>query len=922
MTNNEALELKRQVANTISFSLLYSLQRQHLDAPFVEAVKKGYFKPAPFPALAATRYSFLQLEQVGSLLTGDPLHYPLTAIQTVLTACHDPNYKLVFIVSNDGTKNHIYLGVVSFNPIEHSPELFAQSIGNFIQGNWIGTRMISVSSQSSQFQKNVLNRFIKNQQDTFNHGMALTGIPSLKLSEDRNAYPQSLDRLISGLRGSPFMYMVIADPILSSEVESIIFDAREIMAQIHSFTKISYSEALSKGFSEAYGTGKNSGKSTNNGTTTSKSSSDWKTGIASLLSKGGIISEGVLPLMLAGTAITTIPFFAPALFCFSILAAAAGDELAKEFQTSTSEAKSETENSGESESYTKTSSDNLTQTFGQEYINTHAQAAEKYLQQHLDRFEKSRATGGWNVGVYLLTKSQAEVNQAATQLRGLLTGQNSVLEPIRIHNLSEILNPSISTQEDKFNLFKLLQNFAQLDISLVNPKNNEEKIEHPLGTAFNGLTTPLSTDELALLINFPQREVPGVRVMPTTDFSLNPPVCEGKFIELGEVLEGGTATTLKYPLALDALNKHGLITGITGSGKTVTTQKIIKGLQNNNIPFLIIEPAKREYVTWAENLNKTLPEENQIIIYEPGSSNNQRNLSINPFDFISQEQILSHIDRLKSILNATFPMQEVLPMILENLLFSAYKATSWIDSDPRIKPSRIPNLSYLLQLLENDPNLIHKNYEEKIKGNIVAALTTRINSLCLGWKEKLFNQESTPWAEIFDRNVVINLSHLGDDNDKALAMAVLFLFLYEYRQDQHEHPEKYSEKSPNLLHHLTIIEEAHRILLKSTHTNFEQANPQGKVAEMFASILSEIRAYGEGLLIIDQVPSRLIPDAIKNTNFKIVHRLVATDDRDAMSASMSLNLEQSQVINKLRTGQAIVYGELDDMAAWIQVTKS
>lgn len=70
---------------------------------------------------------------------------------------------------------------------------------------------------------------------------------------------------------------------------------------------------------------------------------------------------------------------------------------------------------------------------------------------------------------------------------------------------------------------------------------------------------------------------------------------------------------------------------------------------------------------------------------------------------------------------------------------------------------------------------------------MTAALTTRIQSLRRGWKKQLFDKpRSTPWKKIFDRPTVINLSHLGDDADKAFTMALLFEFLYEYRQAQFE----------------------------------------------------------------------------------------------------------------------------------------
>src|SRR5258708_395170 len=161
-----------------------------------------------------------------------------------------------------------------------------------------------------------------------------------------------------------------------------------------------------------------------------------------------------------------------------------------------------------------------------------------------------------------------------------------------------------------------------------------------------------------------------------------------------------------------------------------------------------------------------------------------------------------------------------------------------------------------------------------------------------------------------------HLSYLGDDADKAFAMAILLQFLYEYRQLQHE----LVPSSNTSLQHLTIIEEAHRILQRPLLTSTEFANPQAKMAEMFAHNLAELRAYGQGFMIVDQVPAKLIPDAIKNTNLKIVHRLVAGDDREAIAQSMSLTEGQTKVINRLHPGQAIVYGDLDDMASWVYVS--
>jgi hypothetical protein len=212
-----------------------------------------------------------------------------------------------------------------------------------------------------------------------------------------------------------------------------------------------------------------------------------------------------------------------------------------------------------------------------------------------------------------------------------------------------------------------------------------------------------------------------------------------------------------------------------------------------------------------------------------------------------------------------------------------------------------------------------KGYEDRVTANLAAALTTRLQSLRRGWKGKVFDQpQSTPWPHLFDQPAVINLSQLGDDADRAFAMAMILQFLYEYRQAQCD-TDAVRGDSPTTLRHLTVVEEAHRVLQRATAVSSGEASPQGKVAQMFSDVLSEIRAYGEGVLIVDQVPARLVPDAIKNTNLKIVHRVVADDDRAAMSGCMTLTPDQAALINRLRVGQAIVYGDQDDMAAWVHV---
>ena len=303
------------------------------------------------------------------------------------------------------------------------------------------------------------------------------------------------------------------------------------------------------------------------------------------------------------------------------------------------------------------------------------------------------------------------------------------------------------------------------------------------------------------------------------------------------------------------------MTGITGSGKSNTCFWLLDQLSHRGVSFLVIEPAKDEYAAWAVERNQGLPPEQQITVYMPGTKSFQgkplqTRLHLNPLDIVwlsSEEwpQILAHVDRLKSILNASFPMQEALPLLLEDILFHAYgRPHDWLGDQLPAFEARRPTLS---QLRDHIPMVVKsKGYDERVTANMTAALGTRIDSLRRGWKGELLDRPaSTPWPTLFDRPAVVNLAQLGDDADRAFTMALLLQFLYEYRQASFERERTEAVKRPPL-RHVAIVEEAHRILPKATLGSLEQASPQGKVAEMFTNILSEIRAYGQGIVIVDQ----------------------------------------------------------------------
>jgi len=296
-------------------------------------------------------------------------------------------------------------------------------------------------------------------------------------------------------------------------------------------------------------------------------------------------------------------------------------------------------------------------------------------------------------------------------------------------------------------------------------------------------------------------------------------------------------------------------------------------------------------------------------------------LKLNPFELVwlkpeQEVNVLTHIDRLKSTFAAAFPMYDILPVLMEDLIYTVYqnKSTDWLGSTPEFGKTMAPPFNSMS--ISVDKGIEHRQYEDKVQRNMKACLNTRIDCLKRGWKGEMLNTvESTCWKDLFGKKCVINLSYVGDDVDKSFLMALLLQFLYEYRAAQAEIGEL--DFNENGCRHLTVIEEAHRVMAKCDN----QELPQYKSAMMFSNMLSEIRAYGEGLMLVDQIPTRLIPDAIKNTNLKITHRLVSQDDCKAIGESMGLSEEQRKVIPKLMTGQCIVSSSLATNTYWVKADK-
>lgn len=519
--------------------------------------------------------------------------------------------------------------------------------------------------------------------------------------------------------------------------------------------------------------------------------------------------------------------------------------------------------------------------FTQEIANKRAHHLVEYLDKQLiTRLQKGLTRGLFHTGVYFTADNNSTYQRLKNTLRATYQGSETTLSPLEVYDLPKATHGQ---------LMHLPRIFTE--------RPSQELLFHSLKKgANNTLGSLLTADELAIVASLPQNEIQGVRRKRTVDFVVDlPDVASESSLDLGCIINSGRRyLNNRVRLSKSDLNKHVFITGVTGAGKTTTCLNL---LLESDLPFLVIEPAKTEYRELANRLDL-------VVDYYRPNGDVYQSLRINPFALVRKEQrIKSHAGFLKNAFAAVFPMEASMPMMVEAAILASYEEKGWdIDEneylpgdDPFEPMSRAwPTMSDMVRQLDLlIPTFgLGKDFEEKYRGSLVS----RLRSLTDGTLGRVLDvPQSIDFNTLLERHSVIELEELQGGEEKALLMALLLGAINETMRAKHA-------KNPDF-RQLTLIEEAHRLL--------SRPEPGDKAAalavESFADMLAEVRKYGTGLIIADQIPAKLIPDVIKNTHCKIVHRLFAEDDRRAMGEAMMMDEAQRNFLPNLATGEAIVF---------------
>lgn len=359
------------------------------------------------------------------------------------------------------------------------------------------------------------------------------------------------------------------------------------------------------------------------------------------------------------------------------------------------------------------------------------------------------------------------------------------------------------------------------------------------------------------------------------------------------------------------LSQHVLIVGTTGSGKTQTTLGIIHELYiKHNIPFLVIESAKREYrgLLKAEQLK-----DKPIRIYTVGNETVSPFI-VNPFQLLEGVRVEDHIRLLVNCFLAALPPDiGSLPAIIDTAIRAIYKDKGWYHNDTYCvgRPARFPTMIEFVNKVEE---VINKEFarSDRIRSDVGSVLSTRLKLFTSGSRGYLFGLEvcHPDPRDLFANPTILEMDSLVG-TDKALVSLFLLVFLWEHCR---------LRRLGAPLQHITVIEEAHNLLSRSDVANIETvANTRNEGVGAFCNMLSEIRAYGEGLIVVDQRPSKLASDAIANTNTKIIHRLIEQNDRTTIACSILAQQRDLERIGSFESGQVLFFTAGQPLAKNLQL---
>ncbi len=370
---------------------------------------------------------------------------------------------------------------------------------------------------------------------------------------------------------------------------------------------------------------------------------------------------------------------------------------------------------------------------------------------------------------------------------------------------------------------------------------------------------------------------------------------KGDFITMGAaMLNGETITNAHVKVPLKTLNRHGLIAGATGTGKTKTLQVIAENLSEKGIPVLLMDiKGDLSGIAAASPGHPKIDERHEKI-----------GIPFEAKDF--PVEILSLSEQEGVRLRAT--VSEFGPVLLSRILDVTETQAGIISiifkycDDNKLPLLDLKDLKKVLQFATQEG----KKELEKDYGRISTASTGSILRKIVELEQQgadlFFGERSFDVQDLcrIDENGrgVINIIRLTDIQDKPKLFSTFMLSLLA--EIYGTFPEQGDSGRPELV-----------IFLDEAHLIFKQAS--NALMDQIESIVKLIRSKGVGLYFVTQNPTDVPDGVLGQLGLKVQHALRAFTAKDRKAIKLTAEnypiseyYDTKEILTSLGIGEALI----------------
>lgn len=370
---------------------------------------------------------------------------------------------------------------------------------------------------------------------------------------------------------------------------------------------------------------------------------------------------------------------------------------------------------------------------------------------------------------------------------------------------------------------------------------------------------------------------------------------KGESIVFGAGMLGEeTITNALVKVPLKTINRHGLIAGATGTGKTKTLQGFAESLSLNGIPVLLMD-IKGDL----SGLAKASPGHPKI---------DERHAAIG-YPFQAQSfpvEILSLSNQEGVRLRAT--ISEFGPVLLSRIL-EINETQSGIVAiifkycdDHNIPLLDLKDFKKMLQFITQEGKSEIEEAYGRISTSSTGSILRKIIELEQQGAELFFGEESFDVQDLvrIDENGkgIISILRLTDIQDKPKLFSTFMLQLLA--EVYNTFPEQGDSGRPELV---IFIDEAHLIFSEASKTLLDQIE----------NIVKLIRSKGVGLYFVTQNPKDVPEDILAQLGLKVQHALRAFTAKDRKALKLAAEnfpdseyYKTEEVLTQMGIGEALI----------------